>query len=143
MATSPFKRKSPDNEQTSKSDLEGETAPHIMIILQEEKRALETVYVIPLSQIKDQLMDMISQMTRGDYKYDDGSEDDKGLKEKAIMKERIRQEKEENILEAYFLKSLDETYKAYRIKQVESSFIERVQQNIVQVALIQLDDFQK
>jgi len=113
MATSPFKRKSPDNEQTSKSDLEGETAPHIMIILQEEKRALETVYVIPLSQIKDQLMDMISQMTRGDYKYDDGSEDDKRIeKEKAIMQERIRQEKKENILEAYFLKPLDETYKA-------------------------------
>jgi len=90
-------------------------------------------------------MDMISQMTRGDYRYDDGSEDDKRIeKEKAIMQERIRQEKKENILEAYFLKPLDETYKAYRIKQVESSFIERVrQQNMIfQVALIQLDDFQ-
>jgi len=35
--------------------------------------------------------------------YDDGSQDDKELEEKAIMHKRIREEKEENILEACLL----------------------------------------
>jgi len=135
-----------------------EKGPCVLVLLQEENSGPQALYIIPMTTIKDELFERISQMADKAYQFnedddevisggsddedDDDDDDEEDLEAKEDQKENLREEKEaiRCVLEEYFEETFKETYKKYKFKQVEGSFLENVQQRIVQLAFIQLDD---
>jgi len=147
MDTPALKRQRSSDEPSENAREKG---PCVLVLLQEENRGDQSFYVIPMKEIKDELMDMIFKMADKAYHYDEDDDDDEEdseddesvLEEKEAQKEWLREEKEDikTELDRYFSDIFEEKYKEYRIKQVGTSFFEKAPQRIAHIAFIQLDD---